>query len=136
MTKEKLSLNGLADIIHLNAKNKGFYDSPKELGTMLMLVVSELGEALEADRLGRKADVNIYNKMVDGLKDCKIDDVRTELSNQYFIQFVKDSIEDEIADSLIRLLDMCGYLNIDIDTHIALKMSYNSSRQKLHGKSY
>lgn len=38
--------------IHDNAVRKGFWDKRREVGTLLMLVVSELAEALEADRKG------------------------------------------------------------------------------------
>ena len=55
-------LNQLRDEIHANAKEKGFYDNPKEIGTLLMLVVSELAEALEADRAGRFCDFFEYEK--------------------------------------------------------------------------
>lgn len=37
---------------HKNAKEKGFWDSPREFGTMIALIHSELSEALEADRRG------------------------------------------------------------------------------------
>ena len=53
-----------------------------------------------------------------------------------FDDAIKDTFEDEIADSVIRLLDMCGGLGIDIDTHIRLKLEYNKTRERLHGKSY
>lgn len=47
---------------------------------------------------------------------------------------VKDTLEDEMADSIIRALDMCGYLNIDIQAHVEAKMRYNSTRGYKHGK--
>ena len=56
------SLNQLRDEIHANAKEKGFYDNPREVGTLLMLVVTEVAEALEADRIGRFSDFFEYEK--------------------------------------------------------------------------
>ena len=53
MKKEETILKGLNDAankIHQNAKEKGFWDEERETGTLLMLCVSELSEALEADR--------------------------------------------------------------------------------------
>jgi hypothetical protein len=41
---------------------------------------------------------------------------------------VKDSFHDEMADVLIRVLDLCGGYNIDIDWHIKMKMRYNATR--------
>lgn len=40
------TLNELRDEIHEIAKSKGFWDKPRETGTLLMLCVSELAEAM------------------------------------------------------------------------------------------
>jgi len=53
-----------------------------------------------------------------------------------FKEQVKDTFEDEIADVFIRLGDLVGYLNIDIEKHIKMKMQYNATRPKLHGKEF
>jgi len=50
MELQKKSLNEMAAIIHANAVAKGFYDKPTNTAEKLMLIVSELGEACEADR--------------------------------------------------------------------------------------
>lgn len=50
--------------------------------------------------------------------------------------FVKDTLEDELADALIRLLDLTAHLGIDIERHIELKMQYNALRPYKHGKKY
>ena len=47
-----MTLEQLQKDIHDNAKQKGFWDSPREFGTMIALIHSELSEALEADRTG------------------------------------------------------------------------------------
>lgn len=50
---------------------------------------------------------------------------------------MKDTFEDEIADSIIRLLDLCGKNNIDIEAHIQAKMDYNATRGfKYGGKKF
>ncbi len=51
------NLNELAKQFHERAKAKGFWDEPKETGTLLMLMVSELSEALEADRKPKNEDL-------------------------------------------------------------------------------
>lgn len=43
-----MELNELSKEIHNYAKKKGFWDIEREMGTLLMLVVSELSEAREA----------------------------------------------------------------------------------------
>lgn len=122
-------INKLCKKQHEAAKSKGFYDKPREIGTLLMLTVSELSEALEADRLSKKAYLQEFEKAYHRNNSC-------ESAKAHFEYFVKDSFEDEIADAILRLLDICGYLNIDIAKHIAYKMWYNSMRSQLHGKNY
>jgi len=46
----------------------------------------------------------------------------------------KDNFNEEIADTFIRMLDICGSLGIDIENEIAKKMSANRNRPFLHGK--
>lgn len=45
-----MKITELVTKAHANAVNKGFWDHPREVGTMIALVHSELSEALEADR--------------------------------------------------------------------------------------
>lgn len=45
-----------------------------------------------------------------------------------------ENFYEEIADAMIRLLHLCGGLNIDIDGEIAKKMAKNRERPYLHGK--
>lgn len=47
-----MTIKELQRELHETARNKGFWDRPRERGTVLMLIVSELAEALEADRRG------------------------------------------------------------------------------------
>lgn len=121
-------LNILAATIHQVNKEKGFWDKERNVGEMLMLVTSELGEAMEAHRKGKFADWIGYQEAIEG----------TESKNKQeaFEQFIKDSFEDEIADAVIRLFDMAGGLNINLDKHIEAKLDYNRSRARFHGKKY
>lgn len=128
------SLNQLRDEIHANAKEKGFCDSKKEVGTMLMLIVSELAEALEADRTGDFCDFSKYEK-------CKNEmdvGIRTleEIEKYAFEKYIKNTFEDELADVIIRTLSICGYLGIDIERNVLAKMKYNKTREKMHSKKY
>ena len=108
-------------------KDKGFEDNPVELGTSLMRVTSELGEALNADRENR------YCKIVIALFGDKYIDNFTMIE---FERDVKNTFEDEIADAIIRLFDLCSSLEIDVESHIKAKIKYNSMRPKLNGKKY
>ena len=127
-------LNDAAKQIHEDAKRKGFWDSERETGTLLMLCVSELSKALEADRKGRYADLKAYNECEKADDIFESDKEVYELSS--FQSLIKDTFEDELADTVIRILDLCGARGIDLEKHINLKLKYNRSRERMHGKAY
>lgn len=132
----------LAEKIHKIAREKGFWDQERNVGELLMLVVSELGEALEAHRQGRKADILGYKVSIEELEKKGFwDNAEEEIGGeewkrQFFEAYIKDSFGDEIADTIIRLLDLSEGLGIDIEWHIKEKIKYNKTREKLHGKKY
>ena len=81
----------------------GFHEKALSVEHYLMLVLSEIGEAVEADRNGRsRCDLGIFD---DALRTCDF--------MSAFKDFVKDSLPDELADVCIRLYDMCGALCIE-----------------------
>ena len=53
-----------------------------------------------------------------------------------FLKHVKDTFEDELADSIIRIMDLAAYKGIDLEQHIKAKNRYNLTRQYKHGKKY
>ena len=98
--------------IHKNAVQHGWYDgqSVKNFGELLMLVVTEVAEVMEEYRNGRlmrETYVNEKGKM------C--------------------GIPSELADIVIRVMDICGYYEIDLEQAIAEKHEYNKSRPYKHG---
>lgn len=132
-------INKTSKIIHQANCEKGFYDETRETGTLLMLIVSEISEALEADRKNRFAKIEKFEADED--MQCFLDlekmgDLGDDFFKENFEKYIKDTYEDEIADTFIRLLDHVGYLGIDIEKHIKLKLKYNSLRPKKHGKEY
>ena len=48
----------------------------------------------------------------------------------------KDSFEDEITDVMLRLMDLIGGLDIDIEAHLIRKSALNEMRPYLHGKEF
>ena len=120
-------IDKLAKEIHQNAKDKGFFETDRNLGELLCLIHSEVSEALEADRKSKycKQDVKQILEIEDNNKFQK-----------FFENSVKNTFEDELADVLIRVLDLAAYKNIDLETHINAKMKYNALRAKKHGKKY
>lgn len=127
-----MTINDLCTTAHTAAVAKGFYERPRELPELLMLIVSELAEALESDRSDLHTDGDYATVWNDWVKDDGI----TEENASYFKACIKDTVEDEIADAFIRLADLCGYYGIDIDGHIRAKMKYNETRPRMHGKKY
>ncbi len=106
-----MTINELVKKAHENAACHGFWDNPLDFGTAIALIHSELSEALEEHRKG------------DG-----------------FLSYVKDGkpegIAAELADAVIRIADLCGYMGIDLESVISEKMKYNESRPYRHGKNY
>lgn len=124
-----MNIKDIAKEIHQTACEKGFWDEQRNVGELLMLVTSELSEALEADRKGRFAKIEDYKKFHDKPE-------YEPLIKDAFQHFIKDTFEDEIADAVIRLFDLAEGMGIDLETHIMLKLAYNKTRERLHGKKY
>lgn len=110
--------------IHEVAKEKGFWEKERNMGELLMLTVTELSEAMEAHRAGKFANTSIV---------LKHEELKDEV---YFKNRIKDTFEDEIADAVIRLLDLCTGFGINIEWHIIMKNNYNKTRPKYNGKKY
>ena len=91
----------------------------------LALIMSEAGEAVECNRKNLRANLKGVVSSFEG-EDFK----------QAFRVHVKDTLEDEIADIIIRCLDLSGFLKIDIQKHVDLKLRYNKMRAYKHGKTY
>lgn len=119
-------INTISKQIHRNAVDKGFYESERNIGEMLALIHSEVSEALEADRSGKSTKVE-----VNGLMELGDDEFKFQFEQQ-----VKSTFEDELADILIRVMDLAGYKKVNLENHIAAKMRYNSLRVYKHGKKY
>lgn len=116
-------------------QDRGFWEEGVEnrnKSELIMLVVTELAEAVEALRENRKADLYDFYDTENGL----IRNSEPKAFQVAFEQEIKDTYEDELADAFIRLMDMCGALDIDIEKHIELKLEYNAIRERKHGKLF
>jgi len=126
----ELNINSTAKEIMQNNINKGFVkpDEHRPIPEMLMLIVSELGEALDADRGKKWADLECFE--ISTLSG------RDEEFKQAFELCIKSTFEDEIADAFIRILNVPTDLGFDLEKFVRLKMRYNSLRPHKHGKQY
>jgi NTP pyrophosphatase (non-canonical NTP hydrolase) len=119
-----LAFDKLAKIIHEDNVAKGFWpeggrrtngpgmvsERPGErnVGEALMLVVTELAEGMEGFRKKRNDD--------------------------HLPQFI--SLEVEIADAIIRLMDLSYGMKLRVGEALAQKLMYNRTRPHKHGKSF
>lgn len=102
------TLNRYAKDCHQRAVAKGFWAEKRTVYHHLMLVISEFSEAVEADRLGKWAKLD--HDTIDTLQR-----IEGAPYAQEFLRLVKDTVEDEIADAVIRLLDLLGCLLKGVD---------------------
>lgn len=123
-----LPLNKLRDRAHDMAKEKGWWDDPRPFVECAALVMCEMAEAIEAKREGRIAEHKIGEYQQRSFNGEEFELV--------FRDTIKDTVEDELADTIIRILDMCGYYGINIAYHVELKMKYNATRPYKHGKQF
>lgn len=91
----------LALYAHQQAEAKGFWKEPHHEDHYLMLVLTELAEAVEADRKCNWA-------VLDPATIDTLERMEGAPYVQMFLREVKDTVEDEIADACIRLLDLIG----------------------------
>ena len=105
-------INELAEEIHSWAVGNGFFepDKVRDFDGMLANVHGEVSEALEEWRDGRGFTETYYS---DGGKP--------------------EGIPSELADIVIRVLDMCAYYGIDLEEIIRIKFEYNRTRAYRNG---
>ena len=110
-----------------NAVQHGFHEQEYSFPHWMALVMSECGEAIEKHRSDGflLPTANIRAVLEEALKDKVI-----------YEKAFKDAVESEIADVLIRLFDLCGLYNIDIEAFLEAKMKYNRGRPRLYGRKY
>lgn len=82
---------------YLCAKEHGFHDREVPIDKAVLLIITEISEAVNADRRDRRA--NLDAPMKTDFKD-------------WFEAYVKDTVEDELADVVIRCCDWFGSQDI------------------------
>ncbi|MCH2021024.1 MAG: hypothetical protein MK207_00985 [Saprospiraceae bacterium] len=106
MSPQIPGLNNLAKQVFEANKAKGFWALNRSSAEILVLILSEMFEALEAERKSKSA-LN--------LQAC-LDLIGDDRFKVFFVENIKDSFEDELADTVIRILDMAGAWEIELET--------------------
>lgn len=100
----------LQSAIYREAVAHGWWDEPRTIGELIALIHSELSEALEDHRNGHRPDEIWFEESG---KPC--------------------GIGVELADAIIRILDMSEAFGIDMGRLIQIKHRYNKNRPYRHG---
>jgi NTP pyrophosphatase (non-canonical NTP hydrolase) len=124
-------LNELAQEIHENAKNHGWWENPPSFLEVVALCHSELSEAVEEYRNHKPNAYVLRNTSTFPQYESDYTDI-TNLDD-FKPNEKPEGIGTELADCIIRILDYCAYAGIDIDEIIRLKHEYNKTRPYRHG---
>lgn len=84
-----------------NADKHGFYTESTEIETALMLIITEMAEAVQADRHNRHGSIEDYESEIQMGRD-----IPTAYKNS-----LEGTVESEFADIAIRILSLLGWMN-------------------------
>jgi len=128
-----MNINELAKEVHENAVQHGWWEEERSFGDIIALCHSELSEALEEYRNG-KPTMYYHCESHDTRMMCpdKYDGCQCGV-NKGCTKRKPEGIATELADCIIRILDYCGYENIDIEKILLIKHEYNKTRPFRHG---
>ena len=108
---DKVNWNKLSQRAYNNAVKHGltgkyncYYD--------LMMIVTELAEAVNADKKGKSADRLKFEKSINNQP------LSDEHWKSCFEEYIKDSVEDELVDALIYMMTYSIQWNDPIDTYL------------------
>ena len=84
---------------HENAKAKGFCNHDLDINQALMLIITEMSEAIQAQRKSRHGSIEDYNKLL-GVSE-----------EQVYKESLEGTVESEFADIAIRIMSLLGWYN-------------------------
>lgn len=124
MIEKMNAINSIAQDVFDTAKSKGWHENspvkrdgtpdPDRIAAMIAMVHSELSEAIEELRTAATFDALTF--------------VHFEQPSGKPVGFAV-----EMADAVIRIMDTCKQLGVDLGEAMEIKMDYNKKRPHRHG---
>jgi NTP pyrophosphatase (non-canonical NTP hydrolase) len=124
------AINILCEDAYKNSKAKGFHGP--------YLAVSDLHKNAELSNIRREMLINhldqacmarIMGEVGEAVEAMRHGNPSSEKIPGF------SHVEEELADTLIRIFDYCGMKEYDLGGAVIAKMHYNATRPHLHGKN-
>lgn len=105
-----MNLNELRDKAYRIARENGWHDKEYSNEHFLMLIITEIAEAVNADRSNRRAQRRIFEENANTPQHY-----HEKHWKFCYEHFIKGSLEEELADVVIRCLDLAGLKDCDLE---------------------
>ena len=130
-----MDINELAKAVHKNAVSHGWWENPPTLPEALCLIHAEVSEALEEYRAGNPI---IYGTCAIAAENCNYAGICESVGNPGSTGTIEgpckpEGIAVELADVILRTLDLMEALGMDVEGVIMAKHRYNLGREYRHG---
>lgn len=107
------NLNELRDRAYQCAIKHGWHEQQYSDYHFLCLVISELMESVEADREGKRSQVAMFKEW-QGNSIPLTEETKLRRFKEDFEEFIKGTVEEELSDACIRLLDLAGLRQLEL----------------------
>jgi NTP pyrophosphatase (non-canonical NTP hydrolase) len=121
------ALEVLGRVIHNTRVRHAFKTTWENLPTKMMLVVTELAEAIEAHR-------ELHADAIPFINPLRMTTTDTSVPAKF--REIKAAIAEELADAFIRIMDISTALDLPFVEQLLQKLEANEQRPRLHGKRY
>ena len=116
----EININYLIEEAHKNAVNKGFWEDIEDL-EWLHIGFKNPVCSIDVNAISTRLML-IVGEAAEAQEGLRHND--------------RENFKEELADICIRVFDLCGGLDIDLESEILKKMSKNLDRPYKHGKAF
>lgn len=108
-------LNTLRDAVYKDAVEHGLWKDEPSNNHFLMKTMREISEALDANDDNKHANLDEFKNRIDfyNYKNYSLE----KRYGLLFKRYIKDTVEDELADVVLMLLSFSGYRDVDLANH-------------------